>query len=100
MRSKCDRCSYCEARGANRYCTLHDAYIGWMGCENCNPTPYTHFDSIRNMTVEEMAEMFLEHDEHFYRHCPTDEIADKCRENASVQSLNCKQCWLDYLKQR
>ena len=54
MISKCDSCSYLEEKGANRYCSYHDTYVGWMGCEDCNPKPITNADRIRAMSDEEL----------------------------------------------
>lgn len=53
----------------------------------------TNADCIRAMTDEELAEMFLTHDEQLYRHCPRDTFAEYC------QAKPCKACWLDWLRQ-
>lgn len=52
---KCNECRHKETRGANEYCTYHDAYIGWHGCEYGEPKPQTNADHIRSMTDEELA---------------------------------------------
>lgn len=38
---KCSDCKHIETRGANEYCTYHDAYVGWHGCEYGEPKPQT-----------------------------------------------------------
>lgn len=50
---KCRECKYIETRGANRYCTYHDAYVGWHGCEYGESKPQTNADRIRAMTDDE-----------------------------------------------
>lgn len=74
-------------------------------CEGCStyeahkPNPLTNADRIRAMTDEELAEMFLAHDEQYYRHCPSDVIAEYCQVKPGVESCDCKDCWLDWLRQ-
>ena len=59
----------------------------------------TNADRIRAMTDEELAEMFLTHDEQLYRHCPSDTFAEYCQVKPCVECCDCKSCWLGWLKQ-
>lgn len=59
----------------------------------------TNADRIRSMSDEELAEMFLTHDEQLYRHCPSDTFAEYCQVKPCVECCDCKACWLDWLRQ-
>lgn len=61
--------------------------------------PLTNADRIRAMTDEELAKMFLSHDDQVYRHCPSDTWAEHCQVKPASECCDCDKCWLDYLKQ-
>ena len=88
---KCRECKHIETRGANEYCTYHDAYIGWHGCEYGEPKPQTNADRIRGMTDEELADIFVM--EQLYKPCPSEEYQGHCKDKT-----DCRECWLNWLK--
>lgn len=75
-------------------------------CSSCTdmtgvPTnwePQTNADRIRAMTDEELAKLFLAHDEQLYRHCPSDKRAEDCYADLGKAFDACEKCWLDWLK--
>lgn len=85
---KCNECRHKETRGANEYCTYHDAYIGWHGCEYGEPKPQTNADRIRAMTDEELARWIAT------------TADDNCPDTAHERYCDnrCGECWLDWLK--
>lgn len=83
MISKCDSCSYLEEKGANRYCSYHDVYVGWMGCEDCNLKPVTNADHIRAMSDEELAEY----------------LDGVCHDLWQMFVKDPRKMWLDWLKE-
>lgn len=58
----------------------------------------TNADRIRSMTDEELAELFLAHDEQLYRHCPSDKRAEDCYADFGKAFDACEKCWLGWLK--
>ena len=75
-------------------------FKGSPECRLTNPEPKrTNADRIRAMTDEELARMFLLHDDNVYRHCPSDTIAEYCQEKPEIECCDCNDCWLDWLKQ-
>ena len=80
-----------------------------MKCINCNSyfsfdelykqkiaeviKPQTHFDRIRNMTVEEMAKTAADYVSCHY--CPI----PFCKVRFTMERIGCIENWLDYLKQ-
>lgn len=68
-------------------------------CPNCfkgdrwEPIPKTNADRIRAMTDEELAELMEDKGDCPPIECPHD------GEGAKVTRLDCKACWLDWLKQ-
>lgn len=61
--------------------------------------PMTNADRIRSMTDEELAKMFLLHDDHVYRHCPSDTYAEYCQVKPAGECCDCDKCWLNWLRQ-
>lgn len=59
----------------------------------------TNADRIRAMTDEELARMFLSCDDHIYRPCPSDTIAEYRQIRPASECYDCIGCWLDWLKQ-
>lgn len=55
----------------------------------------TRGDVIRRMSDDDLADMFLAHDDQTFRHCPSDDEAMKCREDG--RELECHDCWLQWL---
>ena len=60
--------------------------------------PIINADRIRSMTDEELAELFLAHDEQLYRHCPSDKRAEDCYADFGKAFDACEKCWLGWLK--
>ena len=57
----------------------------------------TNGDIIRAMNDEQLVKMFLLHDFHTYRHCPTDDCAEQCNPKTDSE-CDCEKCWLAWMK--
>lgn len=86
---KCNECRHKETRGANEYCTYHDAYIGWHGCEYGEPKPQTNADCSRAMTDEELAEWYSE---------IQFEVSNYYCHGVDPKLPKSKKAWLEWLK--
>lgn len=97
MESICKSCEYLRICGGK---IIGSGTTVMTGCSRYKERkPMTNADRIRAMTDEELAEMFLDHDEQMYRHCPSDALAECCQVELDIEWADCKDCWLGWLKQ-
>ena len=61
--------------------------------ENRQTTKKTHYDEIRAMSIEELADMFS------LLSCCSEKGQDCMKYSDGMGGRNCYQCWLDWLKQ-
>ena len=92
---KCRECKYIETRGANRYCTYHDAYVGWHGCEYGESKPQTNYDRINSKTPEELADFFGT-----LPCCPPGSAEELCypENTCGADTKMMVKCWMKWLK--
>ena len=83
--NKCDRVNRCKN--------------SWWCADDYDPAnedcfePMTHFDQIKAMTAEELAEWISSGE------CPSHHGGHIDRETVYCSDLECKDCWLDWLRQ-
>lgn len=73
--------------------TCRECGIAMLNYEEAKPKSITNADRIRSMTDEELAELMEDKGDCPPIECPHD------GEGAKVTRLDCKACWLDWLKQ-
>ncbi len=85
-------CQVCEYNPTGDKCELFGRVIGMHGCSSGGERkPRNHFEEIKAMSMEEMAE-FLE--EEIVSRNPHCNLEKHCKNDDS-----CIPCWLDWLKE-